>query len=135
MKNECAGLNFKVIFSNGKLIIKSKSFFSIKNSCLTFSLNDVKLIEISTKSIIQPFILFLFSLVFLSFSIAEKTLSSSFKTIIIVFLTLILIVGFSLVIIRLIFGTLKIELSDGKVIKIKLVKKRDAEKFISKIVY
>lgn len=131
MKNECAGLNFKVTFSNGKLIIKSKSLSLKKNNCLTFSLNEVKLIELSTKSIIQPFIFSLFSLTVLCFIIINKILSSYF--IIGLGSALVLITSFSLIIIRLIFGTLKIELTNGEVFKVKFVKKREAEEFISKL--
>ncbi|MBS7656130.1 hypothetical protein KEJ50_06510 [Candidatus Bathyarchaeota archaeon] len=130
MKVECAGLNFKIIFSSGNLIIKSKSLFFRKNNCITFSLNEVKLIELSTKSIIQPFISFLSSLTFLSFSVISKILLGYF---IIVFSGLVLIASFLLILTRLIFGTLKIELINGKVFKVKFVKRRRAEEFISKV--
>jgi len=136
MKVECNGLNFKIIFLNGKLIIKPRlEIISLIKNELIFSLEEVKLIEFSAKSIIPPIICFFIFLIFLLIFINgfHGKILSSFKNVIIAFLTSILLLDFLLIIIRLNFGFLKIELNNGVSLKVKFVKKREAEEFISKI--
>jgi hypothetical protein len=136
MKVECNGLNFKIIFLNGKLIIKPRlEIISLIKNELIFSLEEVKLIEFSAKSIIPPIICFFIFLIFLLIFINGfyGKILSSFKNVIIAFLTSILLLDFLLIIIRLNFGFLKIELNNGVSLKVKFVKKREAEEFISKI--
>jgi hypothetical protein len=136
MKVECNGLNFKIIFLNGKLIIKPRlEIISLIKNELIFSLEEVKLIEFSAKSIIPPIVCFFIFLIFLLIFINGfyGKILSSFKNVIIAFLTSILLLDFLLIIIRLNFGFLKIELNNGVSLKVKFVKKREAEEFISKI--
>jgi hypothetical protein len=136
MKVECNGLNFKIIFLNGKLIIKPRlEIISLIKNELIFSLEEVKLIEFSAKSIIPPIICFFIFLIFLLIFINGfyGKILSSFKNVIIASLTSILLLDFLLIIIRLNFGFLKIELNNGVSLKVKFVKKREAEEFISKI--
>jgi hypothetical protein len=136
MKAECNGLNFKIIFLNGKLIIKPRlEIISLIKNELIFSLEEVKLIEFSAKSIIPPIICFFIFLIFLLIFINGfyGKILSSFKNVIIASLTSILLLDFLLIIIRLNFGFLKIELNNGVSLKVKFVKKREAEEFISKI--
>jgi len=135
MKVECNGLNFKVIFLNGKLIIKPRlEIISLVKNELIFSLEEVKLIEFSAKSIIPPIICFIFLIFLLIFinGFYGKILSG-FKNIIIVSLISILLLDFLLIVIRLNFGFLKIELNNGVSLRVKFVKKREAEEFISRI--
>jgi hypothetical protein len=137
MKIECNGLNSKIILYNNELTVKHKlklPFYN-KDDCLTFSLTQVKLIEFSTKSIIPPIICFLVfsSLVFVSI-VYVKILPSFLKNMLI-FSILGLILNFILIIIRLNFGSLKIELNNGVFFKVNFVKKREAEEFILKINY
>ncbi|MBS7657642.1 MAG: hypothetical protein QXL69_03565 [Candidatus Bathyarchaeia archaeon] len=136
-KIECNGVNFKVILLNGKLIITPNLKLTLHaNRCLTLPLNQVKLIEFSAKSIVPPIIyFFISSLLFLTNMIFyNKFLPNFFKSIIIILLALALIFNFSLVIIRSIFGSLKIE-SENVILKIDFVKKREAENLISTINY
>ncbi len=138
MKVECDGLNSKLILCNSKLIVKHKlklPFYN-KSNCLTFSLNQIKLIEFSTKSIVPPIIyLLIFSFLVYVGIFYVKVLSNLLKTAVIIFLILGVMLNFILIIIRLKFGSLKIELNNGVFLKVAFVKKRKAEEFISKINY
>lgn len=136
---ECGGFNFEVSLSRGNLIIKPR--FKAFQGEVAVSLARVKVVELLTKSVIPPTILasasLAASLLIWSPAVLEALESFLGKGLALEAALLgpplAAVYGFLTILIRLMFGTLNIELDDGRRIEVKFVRRKSAEKLISAI--
>ena len=133
---KCNGLNLKVSVSNGKLTFKPKLKVLNRRS-VTIPLNQVKSVELLTKSIIPSLLLsFVSAASYITVKVAFKTLRFTPENLIVEALWIPVVVtlyGLAVTALRFRFGTLRVELKNGLEIEVKLVDKNKARKLITEI--